>query len=335
MVKTTSLGGTASGIQVAAIGHGLMGMTWTPNPISDEQAFESIIKGIEAAGGAKVLLNSGEFYGANFGPANLELLARFYKKHPEYVDKTVLCVKGAISPKGCRSSIEVLRASIDNINARLEGTKRVDIFESARVDPTRTIEEAIKNMKVLIDEGKFDHIGLSECSAETFRRAHAVHPIASVEIEVSPWSYEDETRKVIATSIELKVPILAYSPLGNGFLTGQISKPEDIPAGDIRLHLDRFKPENFEPNLKLVVALKSIAEKRGVTPAQLCLAWVRSLSPHIIPIPGSSKATRTLENMAASEVSLTKEELVEIDEILSKVVVHGGRYTADTPNLWG
>ncbi|KAF8510883.1 aldo/keto reductase [Hysterangium stoloniferum] len=335
MVKTTSLGGTASGIQVAVIGHGLMMMTWTPNPISDEQAFESIIKGVEAAGGAKVLLNSAEFYGHNFGPANLELLARFYKKHPEYVDKTVLCVKGAVTSEGCRSSLEVLRASIDNINAKLEGTKRVDIFESARVDPTRPIEEAIKNMKILIDEGKFGHIGLSECSAETLRRANAVHPIASVEIEVSPWSYEDETRKVIATSTELKVAVLAYSPLGKGFLTGQINKPEDISPGDMRLHFDRFKPENFEHNLKLVVALKSIAEKRGVTPAQLCLAWVRSLSPQIIPIPGSSKATRTLENMAACDLSLTKQELAEIDEILSKVAVQGARYTADTENLWG
>jgi len=335
MVKTTSLGGTASGIQVAAIGHGLMGMTWTPHPVPDEQAFEAIIKGVEAAGGAKVLLNSGEFYAQDFGPANLELLARFYKKYPEYVDRTVLCVKGAMTKDGWHSSLEVLRASIDNINAKLEGTKRVDIFESARVDPAVPIEEAIKNMKILVNEGKFDHIGLSECSAETLRRANAVHPIASVEIEVSPWSYEDETRKVIATSIDLKVAVLAYSPLGHGFLTGQITKPEDLPAGDIRLHLDRFKPENFESNLKLVTALKSIAEKRAVTPAQLCLAWVRSLGSQVIPIPGSSKAARTLENMAASDLRLTAEESVEIDEILSKVPVQGVRYTKGTTNLWG
>ncbi|GJJ14540.1 hypothetical protein Clacol_008805 [Clathrus columnatus] len=329
MVSTVALGGTASNHKIARIGHGLMMMTWVPNPVPDEQAFEAIKQGVDAAGGAKVLLNSGEFYGQNWSEANLELLARFYKKYPEYIDRTVLCVKGGRSPEGnMDSSLKNLRRSIDNINAKLENTKRVDIFESARVDSSLSIEEAIKNFKVLIDEGKFDHIGLSECSAETLRRANAVHPIASVEIEVSPWSYEEETKKVIATANELNITVLAYSPLGRGFLTGQITKAEDIPEGDFRKHLDRFQPENFSHNLQLVDALKALATRRGVTPGQLALAWVCSLGDHVVPIPGSSKNTRTLENLAANEIMLTKEEQGEINAVLEKFSVKGGRASA-------
>lgn len=337
MVATVALGGTASNIHIATIGHGLMMMTWTPTPVPDEQAFEAIKQGVDAGKGAKILLNSGEFYGQNLSAANLELLARFYKKYPEYAEKTVLCVKGGMSTElgRCDASLENLRRSIDNINAKLENTKRVDIFESARVDSHVSIEQAIKNMKILIDEGKFDHIGLSECSAETLRRANAVHPIASVEIEVSPWSYEEETKKVIAAAAELNITVLAYSPLGRGFLTGQITKLEDIPEGDMRRHFDRFQPENFDHNLKLVDALKSIAERRGVTSGQLALAWVRSLGDHVVPIPGSSKSTRTLENLAASDVILTESEKGEIDAVLAQFSVKGNRYRADTTGLWG
>ncbi|KIJ26326.1 hypothetical protein M422DRAFT_272616 [Sphaerobolus stellatus SS14] len=336
MVQTVRLGGTD--IEVAAIGHGLMLMTWTPTPVSDEQAFEAIIKGVDAAGGAKILLNSGEFYGQNFSTANLELLARFYKKYPEYADKTVLSVKGGVdlaNGSGPIASLEFLRKSIDNINAKLEGTKHVDIFESARVDPNRSIEEAMNNMKTLIEEGKFGHVGLSECSAETLRRANAVVPVAAVEIEVSPFSYEEETRKVIATAKELNIPVAAYSPLGRGFLTGQITKLEDIPEGDMRHHLERFKPENFSHNLTLVDALKTIAAKKGVSPGQLALAWVRSLGPHMLPIPGSSKASRTIENLQAADITLTEDEKAEINGILDTIQVKGARYQASTPGLWG
>jgi len=337
MVKTIYLGGTASDIEVAAIGHGLMMMTWTPNPISDEQAFEAIIKGVDAAGGKKVLLNSGEFYGAGMSTANLELLARFYKTYPGYIDKTILCVKGGIDLEKHRpdSSLDGLRRSIDNINAKLEHTKRVDIFEAARVDSSLKIEDIMTNFKRLAKEGKFDHVGMSECSAETLRRANAVFPVASVEIEVSPWSYEEEAKKVIATAGELKIPVLAYSPLGRGFLTGQITKLEDLPEGDIRRHTERFQPENFAHNLELVAAFKGIAEKKNITSGQLCLAWVRSLGPHMLPIPGSSKYTRTLENLAANDITLTSEEIGEINEVLGRFEIKGARYTSNTPNLWG
>ncbi|KAF8575217.1 aldo/keto reductase [Ramaria rubella] len=335
MVRTVHLGGTASNIEVANISHGLMRMTWVPKPVSDEQAFKAIKDGVDAAGGAKVYLNSGAFYGNNFGPDNLELLARFYDKYPEYKDKTVLCVKGGLKPGSVEAakSEEHIRQSIDFINAKLRGTKRLDVYENARVDPTTPIETTIGLLKKLVQEGKFDHIGMSECSAETLKRANAVHPIAHVEIEVSPFSYEEEMRKVIATAGELKIPVLAYSPQGGGFLTGAIRSLEDLPADDFRRHFDRFQPENFSHNLQLVDRLTEVAKAKGVTPGQLSIAWVLSLGPHMLPLPGSSHASRTIENLAAGDIVLTEKEKNSIDQILDAISVKGQRYTKGTANL--
>jgi len=338
MVRTVRLGGTASHIEVANVSHGLMRMTWVPNPISDEQAFKSIKDGIDAADGAKVYLNSGEYYGVKPPEAGLELLARFYDAYPEYKEKTVLCVKGGAKEDGSLGPLateENIRRSVDTINAKLRGTKRLDVFENGRVDPDRPIEETMKILKKLVQEGKFDHVGISECSAETLRRANAVHPIASVEIEVSPFCYEEEGRKVVATAAELKIPILAYSPQGAGFLTGKIRSVDDIPQGDMRRYFDRFQPENFHHNLQLADRLKELAAKKGVTVGQLSIAWVVSLGPsHIIPLPGSSHSERTLENLAGGDVVLTSEEIAEINKILDAIPVKGVRYVKGTPNLF-
>jgi len=230
---------------------------------------------------------------------------------------------------------EHLRRAMDNINAKLRGTKRLDVFENGRVDPDRPIEDTIAILKKLIGEGKFDHIGMCECSAETLRRAHSVHPIASVEIEVSLFSYEEEAQKVIATARELKVPVLAYSPMGVGFLTGTVRSPSDIDPTDIRHNFDRFKPENFHHNLQLVDRVTEIAKRKGVTPAQLALAWVLSLGDHMIPLAGSSHATRTVENLGASDVILTAGEQAEIEAVLQEMGVKGARFMKDAPNLWG
>jgi len=335
MSKTVKIGDDVVG-QVAL---GVMMLTWTPNPVPYDQAFEAIKAAVDAMpSGVKLFINSGEFYGQGFSATNLDLLAAFYEKYPECADKTFLSVKGGVNltnlhPDG---SEENLRRSVDNINKHLRGTKKLDLFESARVDPKVPIEESIGTLHKLIGEGKFAYIGMSEASSATLRKAHAVHPIAAVEIELSPWSYEDEAKEVIATAKELGIAVVGYSPLGKGFLTGQIKSRDDIPEGDMRLHLDRFTEEGFQHNFKIVEGLNKIAERKGISTAQLSLAWVASLGDHVIPIPGSSKKSRVLENLAAGSVNLTKEEFDEINQLVEGLNVHGLRYNqAMEGHLWG
>lgn len=340
--NTAKLGGTASNVTVAKVAHGLMMMTWRGGsaPVPDEQCFEAIRAGVDALPpGTKMLINSGEFYANDLGTGNLELVARFFAKYPEYADKTFLSVKGAINRTNMApdSSPENLRASVDNINAALRGTKKLDLFECARVDPKHPIEEVIKTLAGLIKEGKFDHIGMSECSAATLRKGHAVHPITAVEIEVSPWSYEEETKKVIATAGELGISVVAYSPLGRGFLTGQIKSLSDLPEADARRRLTRFREEYFSHNIAFVKTLESIAQKKGITPAQLCIAWVGALGPHVFPLPGSSHKKRTLENSGGGDVVLTEQDLTEINDAISNFEVKGDRYfgNPEAAHLWG
>ncbi|EMD38423.1 hypothetical protein CERSUDRAFT_113579 [Gelatoporia subvermispora B] len=341
MANIAKLGGTATNVTVAKVAHGLMMMTWTPNPVPEEQAFEAIKAGVDALpAGVKMVLNSGEFYAQDLGTANLKLVSRFFEKYPEYADRTFLSVKGGVNRKvlGPDSSPENLRASVDNINAALRGTKKLDLFQCARVDQNHPIEETIKILSELIKEGKFDHIGMSECSAATLRRGHSVYPITIVEIEVSPWSYEEETKKVIAAAKELDISVAAYSPLGRGFLTGTIKSLDDLPEDDMRRRFSRFQPENFKHNLQLVDALKAIAERKNITPAQLCIAWVSNLGPHVLPLPGSSHKKRTLENLAGGDVELTPEEVAEINAAISGHEVKGARYVDVDPkvlHLWG
>jgi len=337
--QSTSLGGTASGHRIHKIGYGLMMMTWTPNPTPDEQAFEAIKTAIELTPkDQKLLINSGEFYGNNPRTANLELISRFFTAHPELADRVFLSVKGGTKADVLEpdSSPENLRRSVDAILKALNGKKKLDLFECARVDRKVPIEKTMETLKGLVAEGKFDHIGISEVSAETLKKANDVVGIAAVEIEVSPWSYEEETKKVIATAGDLDIPVVAYAPLGRGFLTGKL-KREDLPEGDFRRHLARFQEESQKHNQKIVDALTAIAEKKGVTTAQLSIAWVSSLGPNVVPLPGSSKASRVKENLDAGKIRFTEEELKEINEVLANHPVKGARYFGGGAEeaLWG
>jgi len=338
--STTKLGGTASDVVVGKVAHGLMMIT----KVSDEEAFEAIKAGVDALPpGAKMVLNSGEFYAPDFSTANLKLLARFYDKYPDYAEKTFLSVKGGLVPSAVpgpgvpSGSPENIRRSVDTINAALRGTKKLDLFQCARVDPSIPIEEQVKVMAELVKEGKFDHIGMSECKAETLRRGHAVHPIAIVEIEVSIWSYEEETKKVIAAAKELGIAVAGYSPVGRGFLTGSIQTLDDLPATDFRRRLTRFKEEYLKANKAIVEELKALAAKKGITPAQLAIAWVGSLGDHVIPLPGSSVKKRTLENLAAGDIVLTEADKAEIANITATHEVKGDRYFGNdaAAHLWG
>ncbi|KAJ7460751.1 aldo/keto reductase [Mycena latifolia] len=341
VVNVTRLGGTASDVTVGRVSHGLMMLCATPD--SDEACFEAIKAGIDALPpGAKMFLNSGEFYSPTAGTENLELLSRFYAKYPEYVDKTFLSVKGAMVGRvfvdhhpNC--SIEYLRKSVSNIQSALGPLKKMDLFQPARVDPKMSIEQTMENLVILLKEGHFSHIGLSECNAETLRRANAVYPVTAAEIEVSVWAYETEQKKVLAAAGDLGISVLAYSPLGKGFLTGKISSPADLPAGDWRAYLTRFSEANMAHNKPIVSALSAIAAKKGVTTAQLAIAWVAALGSYVIPLPGSSRAPRTLENCAAGDIELSADEFAEITAIAEKGEVQGDRMAgrADLEFLWG
>jgi len=324
-------------LSLAPVSYGLMNLTWKPTQIPDEQAFAAIKAAVDN-NDKLTMLNSGEFYGHPEPTLNLQLLSRFYKANPDYADKTFLSVKGglaraALAPDG---SEENLRASVENINAKLGGIKKMDLFECARVDRKIPIEDVIKTLAKLKEEGHFKHIGLSECSAETIRRAHQVHPIAAVEVEYSIWARDIEKNGVLATCKDLGIPIVAYSPLGRGFLTGRLTKPSDLPKGDMRAHLDRFQPENWDQNYKIVEKIQAFADKKKATPVQICLAWLIHQEGDIVCIPGSTRVEGVQEAAQAQHVTLSAEEVKELRDLAEGTEIVGGRYNAHmAPTLEG
>ncbi|KAK9474800.1 NADP-dependent oxidoreductase domain-containing protein [Dipodascopsis tothii] len=320
-------------------GFGLMNLTWRPKVTPDEQAFAVIKKAIDLGA---TFLNSGEFYGVDPPEANLLLLNRFFTKYPELASKTVLSVKGAmdnktLAPKG---TPEGIRESVDNILKALGGTKKLDLFECARVDKTVPIETTMATLGELIKEGKVGGISLSEVGPETIRRAAAAHKIEAVEVEFSLWSLEARELGVLQTCGELGIPVVAYSPLGRGFLTGSVKSRADIPAGDMRLIMERFSEENFPINLKLVDELHKIAAEKGVAPSHLALAWIKKNEQYIpglkiVPIPGGTTVAQVEENFAAYP-ELTDAEYERLETVLKTFEVKGGRYFARAAShLWG
>jgi aryl-alcohol dehydrogenase-like predicted oxidoreductase len=196
------------------------------------------------------------------------------------------------------------------------------------MDKNVPIEETMGALKELVEADKIKYIGLSECSSDTLRRAHAVHPVSAVQIEYSPFSLDIEREEIgiLKTCRELGIAIVCYSPLGRGLLGGQIKSPDDLGENDKRKHFPRFSKENFPKNLQLVEALTSIAKKKGCTTVQLTLAWILSQGEDFIIIPGTSKIKNLEENVAAAQVKLTKEEEKEIRTACEKADVVGGRY---------
>lgn len=274
--------------------------------------------------------NAGELYGT---PSynSLHLLKQYFSEHPSDAEKVVISIKGGIDPvkHAPDGTEEGVRRSMDNCLAGLDGKKFLDIFECARVDPNTPIETTIGALAKYVKEGKLGGMSLSEVKAETIRRAAKVHPIAAVEVELSLWCTDILENGIAATCAELDIPVVAYSPLGRGFLTGEIKKIEDLPEDDMRRRFPRFQPENFGKNVEMVTELEKLAKKKGYTPAQLALAWVKQLSgkkgmPVIIPIPGATTEKRVIENM--KDVELNVDDLSEINEILKKSPVIGDRY---------
>lgn len=225
---------------------------------------------------------------------------------------------------GINGKPEYVRSSCDASLERL-GIDAIDLYYQHRVDPNTPIEETVGAMAELVAAGKVRFLGLSEATPEQIRRAHAVHPITALQTEYSLWSRDPEAA-LLDTCRELGITFVAYSPLGRGFLTGAITSPMDFAPDDFRRNSPRFKGENFQKNLDLVDAVRSIAASKGVTPSQLALAWVLHRGKHIVAIPGTTKKSRFDENQAATDVVLTAEELALLDQNLPVGAAAGDRY---------
>lgn len=319
---------------VGPIGFGLMGLTWRGehNPPTP-QSFATMSAALSA--GAN-FWNGGEIYGTP-ERNSLHLLHEYFSQHPADAERVVLSIKGGMRP-GTRSidgSAAGVRRSVGECVRVLAGTKKVDIFECARVDPATPIEETVAALAELVREGQIGGIGLSEVSATTIRRAHAVHPIAAVEVELSLWATDVLHNGVAATCAELGVPLVAYSPLSRGALTAQRPRTNADFTGHLR-HFPKFQDEVLAGNMRLSDEVERLAAKKGVTMPQVAIAWVRSLSGRkglgtIVPIPGSTTEERVREN--SEVVVLTNEEMDEIDGILKRNEVKGGRYPAAVSHL--
>ncbi|TPX70462.1 hypothetical protein SpCBS45565_g01795 [Spizellomyces sp. 'palustris'] len=220
---------------------------------------------------------------------------------------------------------EYVRQACEKSLQRL-GVETIDLYYQHRVDPKTPIEETIKTLAELVKEGKIRYIGLSECSAETLRRAHAVHPISAVQIEYSPWTLDIETNGLLATARELGVSIVAYSPLGRGFLTGRYKSPDDLDADDWRKGNPRFQGENFYKNLKLVERIEQLAQKKGVTAGQLTLAWVLHQGEEFLAIPGTTRVENLEANWASQNIKITPEDDAAIRAAINEIGVSGDRY---------
>ncbi|KAG5660819.1 hypothetical protein KAF25_002462 [Fusarium avenaceum] len=320
------------GRQVGSRGYGLMNFTWRKDPIFHEQAFEAMRAAINSN---MNFWNGGDFYGTP-EVNSITLLAAYFEKYPEDADKVVLSIKGGLRPDmQLDGSPEYIRKSLDSTLAQLKGRKKLDIFECARRDPKVPLETTFGVLeKEYVQTGKLGGICLSEVSAATIHEAVKITKIVGVEVELSLFSTDILTNGVAEACVKYGIPLIAYSPLGRGLLTGQIKSIDDLPESDSRRHLPRFQPGNFEINLQLVKQVEEMAAKRSCTPAQLALGWVTSLQrrpgmPTIIAIPGGTTAAKVYEN--AKQIDLTDEEMDALDVTLAKFEVAGGRYPDGAP----
>ncbi|KAF2740033.1 aldo/keto reductase-like protein [Polyplosphaeria fusca] len=316
------------GKEVGKVGYGLMGLTWRASPPSQEQAFEAMHTALSK--GAN-FFNGGELYGTP-ERNSLQLLNEYFTKYPGDAEKVVLSIKGGsvrgepLTPDGSQKNI---RRSIDECLKVLEGKKFLDLFESARIDPKVPYEDTISYIAEYVKAGKVGGISLSEVDAESIRKAAGVHKISAVEVEFSLFSTDILENGVASTCAELGIPIVAYSPLSRGFLTGELRSFDDLPKDSMLRYYPRFQPDVFDENLKLVAEVEAIAKARGATAAQVAIGWIISHNgkpgmPEIIPIPGATTTSRIEENM--SPVELSADEVAKIEDILKKFPISGGRY---------
>ncbi|HEU4975203.1 MAG TPA: aldo/keto reductase [Baekduia sp.] len=316
-----TLGTGPAALEVSQEGLGCMGMSEFYGTADEGEAIATIHRALELG---VTFLDTADMYGPF---TNEQLVGRAIADRR---DRVVLATKfGNVRGEdgsflGISGKPDYVRSACDASLRRL-GVDHIDLYYQHRVDQTVPIEETVGAMQELVEAGKVRHLGLSEASPETIRRAHAVHPITALQTEYSLWTRDPEDG-VLPTVRELGIGFVAYSPLGRGFLSGTIRTPDDLPEGDFRRRNPRFQGENFRRNLELVEAVRAIAEEKGATPGQLALAWVMAQGEDIVPIPGTKRVPYLEENVAATGIELTDADMDRIDDVAPHGATAGDRY---------